>query len=310
MTTTTYSAAVTFEHILVPTDFSDVSQRALEYAKTLAKQGNSELLLAHVNLPMNLITPPEAAWIDTLEIQSREEQEFEERGAALRSEGYRAQALSLTGPLYDELLSAVKQYKVDLIVLGTHGKKGLERFLLGSDAEALLRHAHCPVISVGPEVPDLEGKAWQIREVLCATTLQPHSAEVVAYAQRVAAKQGAELVLLHVKEGAEETADWMSFEEAFHSYAPEVTGRILLVAYPDCEHSAGSEHRGPGQATGFRLNCHGRPPSRFDGDTPGARHRCQGPAWGALPRDDTVTGVGLPGRMRSESASASGSFVT
>ena len=222
MTTTTHPVAVTFEHILVPTDFSDVSRRALEYAKTLAKQGNSELLLAHVNLPMNLITPPEAAWIDTLEIQSREEQEFEERGAALRSEGYRAQALSLTGPLYDELLSAVKQYKVDLIVLGTHGKKGLERFLLGSDAEALLRHAHCPVISVGPEVPDLEGKAWQIREVLCATTLQPHSAEVVAYAQRLAAKQGAELVLLHVKEGAEETADWMSFEEAFHSHAPEV----------------------------------------------------------------------------------------
>jgi nucleotide-binding universal stress UspA family protein len=224
MATTTHSIAVTFEHILVPTDFSDVSHRALEYAKTLAKQGNSELLLAHVNPPIDLITSPEAAWMDTLEIQSRGEQQLEESGAALRSEGYRARALSLTGPLYGELLSAVKQYKVDLIVLGTHGKKGLERFLLGSDAEALLRHAHCPVISIGPGVPSLEGKAWQIREVLCATTLQPGSAEVVAFAQKLAAEQGAELVLLHVKEGAEETVDWISFEEAFRYDAPEVLG--------------------------------------------------------------------------------------
>jgi nucleotide-binding universal stress UspA family protein len=223
-TTTTQSVAVTFEHILVPTDFTDVSHRALEYAKTLARQGNSELLLAHVNLPIDLITPPEAAWIDTLEIQSRWEQQLEESGAALRSEGYRVRTLSPTGPLNDELLSAIKQYKVDLIVLGTHGKKGLERFLLGSDAEALLRHAHCPVISIGPGVPSLEGKAWQIREVLCATTLQPHSAEVVAYAQKLAADQGAELVLLHVKEGAEETVDWISFEEAFRYDATEVRG--------------------------------------------------------------------------------------
>jgi nucleotide-binding universal stress UspA family protein len=221
---TTDSAAVTFEHILVPTDFTDVSHRALEYAKSLAKQGNSELLLAHVNPPIDLITPPEAAWMDTLEMQGMGEQQLEESGAALRSEGYRARALSLTGPLYDELLSAIKHYHVDLIVLGTHGKKGLERFLLGSDAEALLRHAHCPVISVGPGVPSLEGRAWQIREVLCATTLQPRSAEVVAYAQKLAAQQGAELVLLHVKEGAEETVDWISFEEALRHDAPEGLG--------------------------------------------------------------------------------------
>jgi nucleotide-binding universal stress UspA family protein len=221
---TTHPVAVTFEHILVPTDFSDVSLRALEYAQTLAKQGNSELLLTHVNPPIDLITPPEAAWMDNLEAQSMGEQELEQRSAALRSEGYRARALSLTGPLSSELLSAIKQYNVDLIVLGTHGKKGLERFLLGSDAEALLRHAHCPVISIGPGVSSLEGKTWKIREVLCATTLQPRSAEVVAYAHQLAVQQGAELVLLHMKEAAEEEVDWISFEDAFRSYAPEGPG--------------------------------------------------------------------------------------
>jgi nucleotide-binding universal stress UspA family protein len=221
---TTHPVAVTFEHILVPTDFSDVSRRALEYAKTLAKPGNSELLLAHVSPVANLITSPEAAWIDAAEIEGLEEQELEQRGAALRSEGYRARTISLMGPLCDQLLSTIKEYKVDLIVLGTHGRKGVERLLLGSDAEALLRHAHCPVISIGPGVE--ENKTWHLREVICATTLEPHSGEVVAYAQKLALQHGAGLILLHVKDVVNETdVDWVSFEEAFHYYALEDLGK-------------------------------------------------------------------------------------
>jgi nucleotide-binding universal stress UspA family protein len=219
--------AVKFERILVPTDFSEISQRALDYAKVIAKQGNSELLLVHVNPPIDFITPPEAAWIDASEVQSVQEEQLEQSGAALRSEGFRAQAISVTGPLYDELLSTVKQYKVDLIVLGTHGKKGLERLLLGSDAEEVLRHAGCPVLTVGPAVPNLQDKTWRIREVICATTLEPRSAEVVAYAHKLAAMYEAELVLFHVKSSSEqeEDVDWMSFEEAFHHYIPGDLGQ-------------------------------------------------------------------------------------
>jgi nucleotide-binding universal stress UspA family protein len=139
---TTNPVAVTFERILVPTDFSETSERALEYAKAIARQDNSQLLLVHVSPPMNIITPPEAAWVDVAELETAEQERMEQSGAALRSEGYRARAISLTGALYDELLSAVKQNDVDLIVLGTHGRKGYDRLLLGSDAEAILRQAH------------------------------------------------------------------------------------------------------------------------------------------------------------------------
>ena len=221
---TTHPIAVTFEHVMVPTDFSDVSQRALEYAKTLAKQGNSELLLAHVSPGADLITSPEAAWIDAAGIAGLDERQLEQGSAALRSEGYRVRTISLTGPLNAELLSAIEKYQVDLVVLGTHGRKGLERLLLGSDAEALLRHAHCPVISIGPGVA--ENKTWQLREVICATTLQPHSAEVVAYAQKLALQHGAGLILLHVKDvGTEPDVDWVSFEDAFHYYAVDALGK-------------------------------------------------------------------------------------
>jgi nucleotide-binding universal stress UspA family protein len=217
--------AVAFEHILVPTDFSEISQRALEYAKVIARQANSELVLVHVNTPVALIDPCEAAWIDESGIQSQREEQLEQSGAALRSGGYRARAISVTGPLYDELLSLAQLYKADLIVLGTHGKKGLERLLLGSDAEAVLRQAGCPVLSVGPGVPVLRGKPWRIREIICATTLDPRSAGVAAYAHKLAVLHGAELVLFHVKsEGDYEDVNWALFEEALHQRVPEGLG--------------------------------------------------------------------------------------
>jgi nucleotide-binding universal stress UspA family protein len=219
-------ATVTFEHILVPTDFSEVSERALAYAKSVAKQEDSELLLVHVNPPVNLITPPEAAWIDVSDLQSLREEQLERKGASLRSEGYRARAISLTGRLHDELLHIVHDNKVDLIVLGTQGRKGIDRFLAGSDAEAIFRQVRCPVLSVGPAAPALQGESWSLREVICATTLEPNSAELVAYAHKLAARHGAELVLVHVKDSArEQDADWVSFEEAFHHSAPEYRGR-------------------------------------------------------------------------------------
>jgi nucleotide-binding universal stress UspA family protein len=219
--------AVTFERILVPTDFSETSQRALEYAKAIAKQDHSQLLLVHVSPPMNLITPPEAAWIDESEIQSAEEERLEQSGAELRSEGFRARTISLTGALYDELLSAVRQNEVDLIVLGTHGRKGYERLLLGSDAEAVLRQAGCPVLLVGPAAPGLHDKMWHLREVICATTLDPSSAHVAAFAQKLAAQHGADLVLFHAQDPDSPDPDWVSFEEAFHHYVPEGFGSCL-----------------------------------------------------------------------------------
>ncbi len=223
---TIHPVAITFGRILVPTDFSDMSERALQYAKVIARRDNSELLLVHVSAPVAMIAPPEAAWIDVSGVQSLEEEQLEQSGAALRSDGYRARAISLIGPLYDELLFALKSYEVNLMVVGTHGRKGLDRLLLGSDAEAMLRKASCPVLSVGPAVPDLRGKSWRIREVICATTLDPKTAEVAAYAQKLAVSQGADLVLFHVKDqNVEQDNDYASFEKALRHYASEDLGK-------------------------------------------------------------------------------------
>jgi nucleotide-binding universal stress UspA family protein len=221
---TTHSVAATFEHILVPIDFSDASERAFAYAKTLAKQTNAEFLLAYVEPPVNPPTPPEGAWIDQSELQAMHEAKLEQRGASLVSEGYRATTIFVAGFLYDELLCIIKKNNIDLVVLGTHGRKGLGGLLMGSDAEAMLRRGRSPVLSVGPGVPELDEKVWRIRRIICATTFDPKSAEVAAYAYKLGEQFRAELTFLHVKRPADhQILNWSEFEEAFRKHVPEAT---------------------------------------------------------------------------------------
>jgi len=128
-------ATITFERILIPTDFSDASQRALEYAESIARQYGSHLLLAHVNEPVNLITLPEDVWTDQRRVQEQIEQQLDQMGAELRSNGFQAETVSVTGLVASELLSLATKESADLIVVGTHGRSGVDRFLLGSEAE-------------------------------------------------------------------------------------------------------------------------------------------------------------------------------
>ena len=215
---------VTFDHILVPTDFSDVSLRALEYAKAIAAQQKSELLLVHVHQPTNPMVPPEAAWIDESEIVEKQQEQLDQNAAALRSEGFRAESISVTGELQDEILSAVKQHKVDLIVLGTNGDRGLARFLTGSDAEVVLRHALCPVLSIGPAAHDSRNQIWPPREVICATDLDPQSAGIAAFAYSLASQHEAQFVLFHADSPrGQQDSSWAAFDQAFrkHVHVPE-----------------------------------------------------------------------------------------
>lgn len=215
--------AISFDRILVPTDFSDVSQQALEYAKAIAKRYDSRLFLVHVTEPINVITPPEAAWVDEEGLQERMEQRLEEEGSTLRSEGYCAEAFSVTGAVQREVLGFIQENKVDLIVLGTHSRAGFERFFLGSDAEAILRKAKCPAILVGPKVREITAKVWNPHTILCTTTLDAKSVPVVAYAYQLARASHADFTLLNVEAPGQLAADWVAFERSFREILPEAS---------------------------------------------------------------------------------------
>jgi nucleotide-binding universal stress UspA family protein len=217
---------IAFERILIPTDFSDASQRALEYAEIIARQCGSHLLLAHVNEPVNMITLPENVWTDQRRAQEQIEQQLDQMGAELRSNGFQAETVSVTGLVASELLSLATRENIDLIVVGTHGRSGVDRFLLGSDAETLLRRAVCPVFVVGPEAPASGDGAWSPKEVVCASSLDLEAAPVVAYAYRLACQYDAAFTLFHVEAAGNEGRDWPRFEEALTQILSDKRGSI------------------------------------------------------------------------------------
>jgi len=143
------SRPVTLNRILVPVDFSDCSLDALKYAIVVAQQAQVSLMLLHVLEPV-------AYGLDFTFGQSRaraqEREIWTKRLEELVSSHQHAHvpiASQLRGGLpSDSILDAVQALPCDLIVMGTHGRRGISHVISGSVAEAVLRKARCPVISV------------------------------------------------------------------------------------------------------------------------------------------------------------------
>jgi nucleotide-binding universal stress UspA family protein len=119
------------------------------------------------------------------------------------ADGVAIEFLTREGAAWREVVAAAEEWPADLIVMGTHGRGGFERFILGSVAEKVLRSSPCPVLTVCHE----EGRTWAapgiVGHVLCATDLSRGSATTVRYALSLAAEYQARVTLLHVIEGFE-----------------------------------------------------------------------------------------------------------
>lgn len=137
--------------ILAATDFSPASEHALDYAVALAKKLNLELIVVHTyELP--IIGLPEGALLATAEIANQiitsAQRSLDESVDRRRDSHPLIRGMLRNGDVRDEILSAAKQEGADLIVMGTHGRRGLARALLGSVTEAIVRTAECPVLTV------------------------------------------------------------------------------------------------------------------------------------------------------------------
>ena len=146
-------------------------------------------------------------WVDldmTLEAMRQGEKKLEKHDAQLRAEGFEVQTILSSGSLQDEIVATAHDQKPDLMVLGTHAVKGIVRLFYGSDAEALLRRVNCPVLVVGPKVPQMKQPVWSLRDVLCASDLNPSSAHTPAFACALAEDHHAAFTLLHIENPARE----------------------------------------------------------------------------------------------------------
>jgi nucleotide-binding universal stress UspA family protein len=143
-----------FRRIMHPTDFSKASGRAFDMAVDLAKQNKAELLLVHVLTPVIPYAAGDAYADPSLyvEIEKKAREEARASIGALEKKAKKSKVkvktLLLEGTPYDRVVRAAKGRRAELIVMGTHGRTGLTKLLMGSVAGRVISLAHCPVMTV------------------------------------------------------------------------------------------------------------------------------------------------------------------
>ena len=139
------------QHVLVPIDFSDTADRALEYAIALAQQLQARLTLLHV-FDLTPLTMGDAATgvpvtaVHELEIEVQ--QLLQESLERVQRAGLQGESLLVQGTPTQTIIDTAGEQGVDLIIMGTHGRTGLMHLLMGSVSEQVVRRAPCPVLTL------------------------------------------------------------------------------------------------------------------------------------------------------------------
>ena len=139
--------------ILCASDFSKTSGKALMSAIDLAKANRARLTIVHAHVPIVPLVPEqylEASTWDRVNIETRRwaERQVEKLVEKARKRGVRASAMMVTGDPAQQIVRMARSKRADLIVVGTHGRRGFSKFFLGSVAERVIATAPCPVMTV------------------------------------------------------------------------------------------------------------------------------------------------------------------
>jgi nucleotide-binding universal stress UspA family protein len=191
--------------ILCPVDFSECSRHALEQAAVLGRECRAPVIALHTfaiapvtdRIIVGAPIVPEPAhgsseMYDALTIELRRFVDTVDTGGAV------AQVEIAEGDAVDAIVRASAARRADLIVMGTHGRTGMNRLMLGSVAESVLRKAPCPVLTVPPRAETAASLAFA--RVLCAVDFSSASLRALQFAADLAPAIGAELCALHVVE--------------------------------------------------------------------------------------------------------------
>lgn len=190
---------VQLKNILFATDFSRVSEDALPYAVELARHFGGTVHALHVRPPAPYPMVPPSSWMALEEVvETQERERINNLFAPFPEVDHDVNIIQ--GDLWPSIQSEIEKNKTDLLVIGTRGRTGLGKLLLGSTAEEILRSARCPVLTVGPLSPSEPPADGKISEILYATDFTDDSLAALPYAISLAQEYQARLTLLHVIE--------------------------------------------------------------------------------------------------------------
>jgi len=204
---------IDIHRILCPIDFSDHSRRALDHAVTIARSHKSTVTVLYVFAPLPVaavglgpmgLEPTVLSPID----RERLLEDTEAFAATEVAQGVSVEAVVRGGSVAAEIVDQAVDMKADLLVMGTHGRSGFERLMLGSVAEKVLRKAPCPVMTVPAGLPDAVPSGRILyKSILCPVDFSESSLKALKYATSMAAQANGQLTVLHVDERDFEHAD-------------------------------------------------------------------------------------------------------
>jgi nucleotide-binding universal stress UspA family protein len=204
---------IALKDILFATDFSKAADAAAPFAIQIARSYGAKLYGLHVNRFDDYTSATPEAWAAMAQAAERETKEHARR-LDEQLKGVEHEVVIGEGNIWEVVSTVIKEKKIDLIVLGTRGRTGLGKALLGSVAEQILRQAPCPVLTVGPHVtarPYVNGQheeSAKLREILFATDLAADFPVAAPYAISLAQENQARLALLYVMEEPEQRGEF------------------------------------------------------------------------------------------------------
>lgn len=209
-------APVAVHNILFATDFTEASSKAFKYVRVLARHFQAHITAVHVLRASVRDWPKFATDPEYQKLRHKTEQNLDRLCYRLQQAGVQADRALLDGDPVEGILKAVKHHKADLLLLGTHGSRDIERLMLGSTAEEILRKVSRPVLTVGPNTRDPGRGHILFRRVILAIDFNREAASAVQYAFSLAAKDSSRISICHVlPEGHAKTMDSSQLEAEF-----------------------------------------------------------------------------------------------
>jgi nucleotide-binding universal stress UspA family protein len=196
---------IEIRRILCPTDLSDIAPRALDNALALARFHRAEIELLYVSEPLlpgpaGPVSYPPWSVLDPA-VRGRLAQALEALIAGAAPKGVAIAPKVVEGRVVAELLGRARSWPADLVVMGTHGRGGFERLVLGSVTEKVLRQAPCPVLTVPPPAAGVHPEGSVLfRRIVCPVDFSPASLAALGHALKLAEESCADLHVLHVVE--------------------------------------------------------------------------------------------------------------
>lgn len=226
---------LTLRTVLCPTDFSDVSARAETYAAALARHYDASLHLLHVDPPMPVMAPYGEIPVDARMFEEQREVAIADLAAAgerARQQGISVEVTMRGGQPAREILAVAASTGADLLVIGTHGRGGVEHLLLGSVAEKIMRKAACPVLVVPPGAHPEGGVRFT--RILCPIDGSAVSQQALTYALSLARETDGHVTLLAVVEPVPAAGEFGAIDVEEYRKAGEAHAqRLLREAVPD-----------------------------------------------------------------------------